>query len=312
MPIIFTYITFYYNSIEMDIYDCFMYFDEDLLLDLRLNTLNKYIKKFVISEATYTHNGSKKKLRFDIDKFKKFKDKIEYIVVDQQPPNILKLIEGESKEERGTKLILNGMARDYFQREKLNEGLKEAKSDDIIMISDLDEIPNLELVNFSKIDNKIILFEQKMFYYKLNLFYKDYKWYGTKGIKKKYFISPQWLRNIKSKKYPKWRLDTLFSNKKYSNLKIIENGGWHFTCLKTAEELENKLLNFAHHYEYEDSGLKIHDLKNLMAEKRVMYDHNIDQKGYKWSGKVKLEKVNNLMLPKYINQNLSKYKDWLD
>ena len=95
-------------------------------------------------------------------------------------------------------------------------------------------------------------------------------------------------------------------------MKFIENGGWHFTCLKTPEDLEKKLLNFAHHYEYEDSGLKINDLKNLMAEKRVMYDHNIDQKDYKWSGKVKLEKVNNTLLPYYINQNLNLYKEWLD
>ena len=72
----------------MNIYDCFMYFDEDLLLDLRLNVLDKYVKKFVITEATYTHNGAKKNLRFNIEKFKKFKDKIIYIVVDKQPPDI--------------------------------------------------------------------------------------------------------------------------------------------------------------------------------------------------------------------------------
>ena len=53
----------------MNIYDCFMYFDEDLLLDLRFNILNKYVKKFVITEATYTHNGAKKKLKFDINQF---------------------------------------------------------------------------------------------------------------------------------------------------------------------------------------------------------------------------------------------------
>ena len=70
----------------MNIYDCFMYFDEDLLLDIRLNALDKYVKKFVITEATYTHNGSKKKLNFDIQKFSKFKNKIEYIIVDKQPP----------------------------------------------------------------------------------------------------------------------------------------------------------------------------------------------------------------------------------
>ena len=70
-----------------------MYFDEDLLLDLRLNSLNKFVKKFVITEATYTHNGSPKPLNFDINKFQKFKDKIIYIIVDKQPPNILQLIE---------------------------------------------------------------------------------------------------------------------------------------------------------------------------------------------------------------------------
>ena len=296
----------------MNIYDCFMYFDEDLLLDLRFNILNKYIKKFVITEATYTHNGTKKELRFDINKFKKFKDKIDYIVVDKPPPNILNLIKGESEGKRGEKLILNGMARDYFQREHLNKGITQAEEEDLILISDLDEIPNLENLDFSKIGNKILLFEQKMFYYKLNLFYKNLTWLGSKATKKKNFLSPQWLRNIKGKNYPKWRLDVLFSKKKYSNLFFVKNGGWHFTCLRTPEELEKKLLNFAHHYEFEVSGLKINDIKKLIAEKRVMYDHSVDQKAYKWSGKSILKKVSNDVLPNYIDSNLVKYKDWLD
>ena len=81
----------------MNIYDCFMYYDEDLLLDLRLNILDKYVKKFVITEATYTHNGNKKKLNFNINNFKKFKDKIEYIIVDQHPPNIKEIKAQDSK-----------------------------------------------------------------------------------------------------------------------------------------------------------------------------------------------------------------------
>jgi len=308
----FTYIIIYYNSNIMNIYDCFMYFDEDLLLDLRLNSLNKFVKKFVITEATYTHNGSPKPLNFDINKFQKFKDKIIYIIVDKQPPNILQLIEEESKEKRGEKLILNGMARDYFQRENLKQGLKDAQNEDLILVSDLDEIPNIENLNFSLVKNNIVIFEQKMFYYKLNLFYKDFVWQGTKATKFKNFLSPQWLRNIKGKKYPKWRIDIFFSKKKYSNLIYIKNGGWHFTCLKTPEELEKKLLNFAHHYEFEESGLKIDDLKKLINEKRVMYDHTVDQKGYKWSGKSILEKLDSSYLPKYVSSNFEKYKKWLD
>jgi beta-1,4-mannosyl-glycoprotein beta-1,4-N-acetylglucosaminyltransferase len=289
-----------------------MYFDEDLLLDLRLNSLDKFVKKFVITEATYTHNGSKKKLNFDINKFQKFKDKIIYLVVDEQPQNILDLSEKDNKERKGEKLILNGMARDYFQRENLSRGIKESSDDDLILVSDLDEIPDLDKISHLNIDNKILIFEQKMFYYKLNLFYEDYTWLGSKAVKKKNFISPQWLRNIKGKNYQKWRLDTLFSKKKYSNLLFIKNGGWHFTCLRTAEELEKKLLNFAHHYEYEESGLNIENLKKLIAEKRVMYDHNIDQKGYKWSGKSTLKNIDVKFLPKHIVSNLEKYSDWLD
>ena len=92
----------------------------------------------------------------------------------------------------------------------------------------------------------------------------------------------------------------------------VKNGGWHFTCLRTAEELVKKLLNFAHHYEYEESGLKLKDLKKMIEEKRVMYDHIADMKTYKWSGKSVLEKIDPKLLPSYISENKNKYIDWLD
>ena len=296
----------------MNIYDCFMYYDEDLLLDIRFNVLNKYVKKFIITEATYTHNGSEKKLNFNINNFKRFKDKIEYIPVEEQPPNIKILNENDTPEDKEEKLILNGMARDYFQRENLNKGLKNLEDDDLVIVSDLDEIPNLDNINFDQVKNNIIIFQQKMFYYKLNLHYEDFNWDGSKAVKFKNFVSPQWLRNVKSKKYAFWRLDTFFSKKKYSNLSYINNGGWHFTCMRKPEDLEKKLLNFAHHYEFEQSGLRINDIKKLIMEKRVMYDHNVDQRGYKWSGKSILKKVNLSLLPTYIKENEIKFKEWLD
>ena len=296
----------------MNIYDCFMYYDEDLLLDIRLNSLEKFVKKFVITEATYAHNGENKKLNFDINKFKRFKDKIIYIVVDKQPKNILELKKGDTKEKTGEKLILNGMARDYFQRENLAKGLVDAKDEDLILISDLDEIPNLESLNFKNIKNNIIIFEQKIFYYKLNLLYDNFLWQGTRAIKNKNFLSPQWLRNIKSKKYPRWRIDTIFSKKKYSDLMFVKNGGWHFTCLKTPDQLEKKLLNYAHHYEFQESGLKIADIKKFITEKRVIYDYNVDQKEFKWSGSSTLKKLETKFLPSYVSKNLHKYSDWLD
>ena len=289
-----------------------MYFDEDLLLDIRLNSLEKFVKKFVITEATYTHNGNEKKLNFDINKFKKFKDKITYIIVDEQPKNILEIKVEDTKEKIGEKLILNGMARDYFQRESLSKGLKEAKEEDLILISDLDEIPNLDNLKIEKIKNEIIIFEQKILYYKLNLLYDNFLWHGTKAIKNKNFISPQWLRNIKGKNYPQWRVDTFFSKKKYSNLKFVKNGGWHFTCLKTPEQLEKKLLNYAHHYEFQTSGLKIEDIKKFISEKRIIYDYKADQKKYKWSGQSTLKRLENKFLPSFVSNNLDKYSDWLE
>ena len=80
-----------------------------------------------------------------------------------------------------------------------------------------------------------------MFYYKLNLFYENFIWHGTRACKKKYLKSPQWLRNIKAKKYPFWRFDLIFSKKKYSDLFFVDEGGWHFTNLKTLNSLKKKL-----------------------------------------------------------------------
>ena len=297
----------------MNIYDCFMYFDEDLLLDLRVNILNKYVKKFVITEATYTHNGAKKKLKFDINQFQKFKDKITYIVVDEPPPNILNLVKGETEDKRGEKLILNGMARDYFQRENLKKGLENLNEEDLVIISDLDEIPNLKNLNLNKIKNNIVIFQQKMFYYKLNLFYKELVWNGSRACSKKRLKSPQWLRNIKNKKYPFWRFDTILSNKKYSNIEFVEDGGWHFTNMKSPEEIYLKLNTFLHNVDFKLSGLKLDDIKKMVKEKKILYDHFADQKKVKkWDSPVTLEAINILNLPDYVINNKNKFKDWIE
>ena len=296
----------------MKIYDCFMFFDEEMLLDLRLNILDKYVDKFVITEAIYAHNGDSKKLNFNINKFAKFKDKIEYIVVDKPPPNLFTINKDDSEDLRGEKLILNGMKRDYFQREELQKGLRDAESDDLIIISDLDEIPNLEDIDVKKIKNKIICFKQKMFYYKFNLLYESIPWFGSRICRKKNLISPQWLRDTKHKKYPVWRLDVFFSKHKYHDIYHVENGGWHFTNIKSPKEVYNKLNKFAHHYEFESSGLNEDDLQKMIDEKKVVYDHSVDQRGYKWSGSTKLKTLPLSNMPKYLAENYLLYKDWLD
>ena len=194
----------------MKIYDCFMFSDEKMLLDIRLNSLKNFVDRFIIAEANYFHNGAPKKLNFDINDFPKFRDKIEYIVVDKQPENIFLENKKDSFEKKEEKKILNSIMRDNFQREQLSHGLKNIEMNDWIIINDLDEIPNLENLDFNKFNDEILIFKQKMFYYKFNLNYENFIWYGSKAVQKKSFISPQWLRNIKNKKYSSWRVDTFF------------------------------------------------------------------------------------------------------
>jgi len=298
----------------MKIYDCFQFYDEEMLLDLRLNIMDKYVDKFVITEATYSHNGKGKKLIFDIKNFSKFKDKIIYIVVDQQPADLFKIEESDKDKHdtRGQKLILNGYKRDNFQRQMAIKALKHADENDFIIINDIDEIPNLKNVELNKIKNKLIIFKQKIFYYKFNLLYKNVPWYGSRICKKRNLISPQWLRDIKHKKYPLWRFDIIFSKKKYNDIYYIDEGGWHFTNVKTAEDIEKKLLNYTHHDEFEKSGLNATDLKKKIVEKKIIYDHNVDQKSYKWGSEITLQTVGLPEMPDYLRENYIKYSNWLE
>ena len=295
----------------MKLYDCFMFYDESLLLEIRLNILNKFIDKFVISEAKYLHNGKQKKLNFNINDFSEFRNKIEYIVVDNDPEGIKYSNPKDSTEKSDNIKILNSLMRENYQREMLARGLRSLDDEDIIIISDVDEIPNLTNFNFRDLKNDIAIFEQQMFYYKFNLYYKNFNWFGSKAVKKKNFISPQWLRNIKSKKYANWRLDTFFSKKKYRNIKFIENGGWHFTCIKKPKKVHEKLLSYLHHQDYESSKLTIKDIENKINKREILYDHSMDKKiRNKWLTNKKLEIINDSNLPDYLKNNREIYNDW--
>ena len=297
----------------MKIFDCFMYSDENMLLDIRMNTLAQFVDKYVIVEARYTHDGKPKKLNFDIKNFSKFKDKIEYVIVNKQPPNLMVEKKDDPSSLITEKKIINSIRRDNYQRNQILSGLNEATDEDLIIISDLDEIPNLLKLNRSKIKNEVYFFKQKMFYYKLNLYYENYFWFGSRATKKKNLKSPQWIRNLKSKKYSFWRIDTFFSEKKHQNINFIDNGGWHFTCIKTPEEIEKKLLSFAHHIDFENAKLSIDHLKDKIKNKIVLYDHSLDKKQEdKWNSKKKLKKISMDELPDYINNNKNKYIQWLE
>ena len=296
----------------MKIYDCFMYFDEEVMLEVRLNTLDKFVDYFVIVESKFTHSGEYRKLKFNHQKFGKFKKKIIYLVYEEESKKIKIINNKEDGFEKTKKYIFNAICRENGQRNYIEKGLIEAKDNDIILISDVDEIPNLRNIDFNNISKKILLFKQDMFYYKFNLHLHSLTWVGTKACKKKHLVSPQWLRNIKKRKYSFFRIDALFSQVKFISIKIVNNGGWHFTNLKTAEEIEYKLKSYLHHREFDVNPLTVDQINDIIKNKKAIYDLNVDKSVSKIGIGDKLEKFDIDKLPNYVQENLGNLKNWID
>ena len=265
----------------MAIYDCFQYFNEDHMVDLRLNILDKYVDYFVISESTKTHQGKPKNINFNISKFAKFKNKIKFLVADYKKEiDFQNHTGGESPVEQ-------------HQRNYLINGIKNASPDDLIILSDSDEIPDLSKIKYINKNKKFVAFSQKMFMYKLNLQnLEESNWIGSKITQKKNITSMQALRNLKFKNYPFWRLD------KY-NLQII-NGGWHFSFLQTPQQILEKIKSYSHG-EFNNENI---NEKNI--EEKIIKNEDIFERG------LTLKKIEiNSSYPKYILENKDYFSKWI-
>jgi len=263
-----------------------MYFDEDLVLEIRLNTLNEIVDKFVIAEATKDHAGREKKLNFKIENFAKFKDKIEYLVIDNLPVNVKSNKKGWHENH----------IRDQFQRNSLVRGYEKCNADDLIMISDIDEIPDPKKINEFDIKNKYACFLQKNFQSKINLLnITDNLWPGTKICQKKNLKSPQWLRNIKTQKRPFWKF---FKDKQPQ---LIKYGGWHFSFLKDPESIKKKITSYSHQ---EFNKEKFTDSQNI--EKRIINGKDLFDRNIKYKA-INIDEN----FPDYILNNKNKFKNWI-
>ena len=293
----------------MKIYDCTTFYSEHMMLDLRFNILNEHVHKFVVIESTYSHSGKKKKLNFDINNYSKFKDKIIYKVIDYEPTNI----ESITNESPQYLKRINSLKRIELSYNFMENAIENANGEDLIILSDNDEIPNLNSSSFKNTNKNLIIFKQLFFYYKFNLLYDLMPWFGSRACKKKNLKSFSWLKNIKNKKYPFWRLDVYFSNLKSANVEIINDGGWHFTNLKSPKELFEKMENFGHHDEFDISGITLEDIEKKMREKKVFYNHFADKESQdKWEYEYELKKASLDILPNYLQINKEKYNNWLD
>tara|TARA_B100000963_G_scaffold25588_1_gene19179 strand:- start:8678 stop:9481 length:804 start_codon:yes stop_codon:yes gene_type:complete len=266
----------------MAIYDCFQYFNEDHVLDLRMNILNKYVDYFVISESTKTHQGNEKKLNFNKSNFRKFQDKIIYLVADyEQEKNFDNHKGGESLIEQ-------------HQRNNLEKGLINANENDLIILSDSDEIPDLSKINQIKLKTKFTAFSQMMFMYKINLQnLNESNWIGSKLCLKKNFPQPQVLRDLKFKDYPFWRIDKF-------NLQIIK-GGWHFSFLQKPSDIANKIKAYSHG----EFNTKENTNEDRIKEK-IINNEDIFGRGFE------LKKIDiDQSFPEYILRNKGRLKDWI-
>jgi beta-1,4-mannosyl-glycoprotein beta-1,4-N-acetylglucosaminyltransferase len=266
----------------MAIYDCFQYFNEDHVLDLRFNILDEKVDYFVISESTKTHQGKEKKLNFNLNNFKKFKHKIKYIVADyENEKKIVNHAGGESLVEQ-------------HQRNSLSNGLVNASDNDLIILSDSDEIPDLTKLRQIKRSSKFTAFSQMMFMYKLNLQnLNESNWIGSKMALKKNFPTPQELRNLKFKEYPFWRFDKI-------NQQIIK-GGWHFSFLQKPSDIVKKIKSYSHG---EFNKIEITNEKKIeekIANKEDIFDRGLELK------KISVDEN----YPLFIQKNKDNLKDWI-
>lgn len=274
----------------MKILDCFGFCGENEILEIRLETLFKYVDKFIIVEGNKFFNGVDKKKFFDIENFKKYRSKIEYFFVENFP------------QHNG-----NNWIYENYQRNQIKLGLNNLEPSDIILISDVDEIPNLESKKFINFDSTIFL--QNMYYYKFNIHlskglkWKN-KWAGTRSCKFKFFQSAQNVREFRVKNYPWWRFDRKI--KRY----IEFNGGWHFSFLMDPQLISKKI------------SINTQELDHVLQTKKYNISDFNDEKKIK-------ERIENMMdiygrrtinlkkveidesYPRIIRENIIKYKKWI-
>ncbi len=291
----------------MKIIDTTTYFDEKLMMSIRFNILNSFVDKFIVCESRYSHSGKEKEINFDIKDYPEFQNKIIHLVLDNEPKDLIISKNLTSGEKR-----LNSILRIKHQRNYIMNALNEFSPEDYIIHSDNDEIPDLEKFDLKNSSKKFIIFNQKIFYYKLNLTLPFLNWYGSKACKIKYLKNIDYLRATKNKEYSILRLDTFFSKIKHQSVEIIDDGGWHFSNLKTANDLENKFLNDENHSEYEALGYNAERIKDNIKNKVIDYNHKIKKNLKERFNQTKLSVAQIDILPKYIRNNLEKYSEWID
>ncbi len=250
------------------IYDTFIFFNELELLELRLMIMDKYVDKFVLIEAPYTFTNQKKELFFanNKSKFQKYLHKIIHVIIDNYPMNN------------------DPWENEYFSRNCIaNERKKICNNEDIILLSDIDEIPNLKKVNISDIKDNFYVFKQKLYYYYLNCLQAQ-KWKGT--ILFKYLL----LKDVE--------MSTI--RKKRNKIKNVIDGGWHFSYQGGYEKIVSKMKAYS---ETQTNTFEFTNKENIQKSLDFGTDHLHRTEKYATKKFVPLDKE----LPDCVNDFIKKY-----
>lgn len=259
----------------MKLYDCFQFFNELDILEIRLELLYPYVDYFVISETSRTHSDKAKPYFFDENKqyFKKYLDKIIHIK-EEFPTEILKMGQRDEtnkhniqyniiskiydfEESEGQLKQYPTFCRDYLQREFLKYGLLDCQDDDLIMVSDLDEIPKPEVVKKIK-DEKLInycVMQDCFNYYINNLSHTN--WYGN------YVVEYKETKSVSL---------THLRNKRVNFLKI-DDGGWHLSYMGGEQRIKTKIESYAHQ-EFNHHYYKDQISNNLKQNRDILFRNN--------------------------------------
>ncbi len=268
---------------KIKIFDCITFFDENLLVNARLEILKNVVDHFVICESKYDYRGLKKKINFRLIN-KKLKNKVRHLVLTDKFPDPKNLWKSEE-----------------FQREKIFDGIKDARADDYIMYSDSDEIPNPEVLKKIRLNKKYAIFMMNMYVYKINLFNQyETPWEGTRICKKKDLKSFSFLRKkIVAKNLKKNFLRKILLE---HNIELIKNGGWHFNNLYKPKIISKKLKSFTH---LEFRNKKFSSIK--IIKEKIKKHIDLFDRGHTY----KLIKINN-SFPKFILNNKKIFQNYIE
>ena len=231
--------------------DCFIFYNEIDVLKKRLRYLDGVVDKFILVESTVTHRGEEKKLFYDENKkeFEEWSDRIIHIIIRDNPTD------------------KDPWIRENFQRNCITRGLDEFKDDDIVMVSDVDEIPNRTTLRLPP-DVKMCSYNMIAFQYNFNYIQELEPWYGTVITTKEVLmqVSPQKMREMR------WSIPR------------YKNAGWHLSSFGDEVFVANKIQNYAHCHDDTHKDVNVETFKKLIDE------------GIHADGKYKLIKTSELIM----------------